>query len=152
MTTIDSDILVSHILDESADLRHYGIKGMRWGVRRTRAQIDADSADAKAKKAAQAKIAKNRTTDVLSNQELQALNTRMQLEQNYSQLVTREKANAPQSPMAKGGKWAKGFVSDVANQQAKNMTNAIIKEALTKQAQKKGLLTDKNKKKDEDED
>lgn len=149
--TINTDILVSE-LDEPYDIRHYGIKGMRWGVRRTRAQIDADSADVVTKKSTQAKIAKNRTTDVLSNQELQALNTRLQLEQNYAQLVAREKANAPESPMSKGAKWAGNFAKDVANQQAKNLANAIIKEALTNQAKKKGLLSDKNKKKDEDED
>lgn len=72
-------------------LEHYGIKGMKWGVRRTRAQIDADSADTTAKKAVQERIKTNRgSTDPLSNQELQTFITRVQLEQQYSTLVAKE--------------------------------------------------------------
>jgi hypothetical protein len=108
-------------------LEHYGIKGMRWGVRRSRQQIDSDSADVTAKKSAQAKIAAKKTTDVLSNQELAALNNRLNLEANYRQLTTKEKAAAPQSAMSKGGKWAGNFAKDVANQQAKNAANAFVK-------------------------
>lgn len=137
-------------LEHSDILEHYGIKGMKWGVRRTRAQIDADSADAATKKATQAKIKKNSgSTDPLSNAELKALNERLQLEQNYNQLITKEKANAPQSRLSKGGKWAGKFVADVAQQQAKGMANALVKEALTQQAIKKGLLPEKKKKKKE---
>lgn len=135
--------------DEFVDeLIHYGVKGMQWGVRRTRAQIDADSDDAAKKKETQAKISKNRgSTDPLSNAELKAFNERLNLEQNYRQLMVKERANAPESRLKKGGKWAGQFVTDVGQQQAKNMANALVKEQLERQAIKKGLLPEKKKKK-----
>jgi len=71
-------------------LSHFGVKGMRWGVRRTRAQIDADSEDVTKVKTAKAVISKNRgSTDPLSNKELQDVVTRMNLEQQYSRLSAR---------------------------------------------------------------
>lgn len=69
-------------------LAHYGIKGMKWGVSRTRQQIDADSADVTRVKEARGKIKANRTTDVLSNKELQDVVTRLNLEQQYTRLTT----------------------------------------------------------------
>lgn len=75
-------------------LAHYGIKGMKWGVSRTRQQIDADSADVTRVKEARGKIKANRTTDVLSNKELQDVVTRLNLEQQYSRLTTPQKKQA----------------------------------------------------------
>jgi hypothetical protein len=75
-------------------LEHYGVKGMKWGKVRTRAQIDADSADVAAVKDAKSKISANRTTDVLSNKELQTVVTRMNLESQYNRLVTEGKAKS----------------------------------------------------------
>lgn len=71
-------------------LAHYGIKGMKWGVRRTRKQIDADSEDASRVKATKAKARTNKTTSVLSNKELQDVITRMNLEQQYSRLTVND--------------------------------------------------------------
>lgn len=107
-------------------LQHYGIRGMRWGVRRTRAQIDADSADVTKKKATQAKIKKNRTTDVLSNDELKALNERLNLEQNYIQLMQRQEASRPKSPMERGARWAGETALSIAQTQTKNIVNNAI--------------------------
>lgn len=80
-------------------LEHYGIKGMRWGVRRSKKEISKDNAkrakegkevtpskEAKAAKAAAAK-AKKHGLDALSNDELNQLNKRMNLERNYDQLM-----------------------------------------------------------------
>lgn len=73
-------------------LEHYGVKGMKWGRVRTRAQIDADSADVALVKEAKAKISSNRTTDVLSNKELQNVVTRMNLESQYKRLINEDKS------------------------------------------------------------
>jgi len=75
-------------------LEHYGVKGMKWGVRRSDAELAKassepkapTSADSKAASAAQAKINKSGTQS-LSNQELQGLITRMNLERQYSTMT-----------------------------------------------------------------
>lgn len=65
-------------------LAHFGVKGMHWGVRR-RSKIDTSSEDAKGAAEAKAKIKKGGTKS-LSNKELQALVTRMNLEQQFDRL------------------------------------------------------------------
>lgn len=73
-------------------LAHYGVKGMKWGVRKrvrnavtkARGEKLPDSPDAARKKELQAKG--KRSTSSLSNKELQELVTRMNLEQQYNRL------------------------------------------------------------------
>lgn len=79
-------------------LAHYGVLGMKWGVRRSDAQLaraakkegrqaaktpsdDSAAAEASRKKVRAGGVA------ALSNKELQNLNNRMNLEQNYSRLA-----------------------------------------------------------------
>jgi hypothetical protein len=68
-------------------LEHHGIKGMKWGVRRTRAQLDAASEDFKTVSTHRSTIKEAGGTHVLSNQELQTVITRLNLEQQYSRLT-----------------------------------------------------------------
>lgn len=69
-------------------LIHYGVKGMKWGVRRTQTQLDAASAEATRSMEIRGKVAANRgRTDSLSNKELQDAITRMNLEQQYTRLT-----------------------------------------------------------------
>ena len=107
-------------------LEHFGIKGMKWGVRRqkkttqvgnvTTVQKEGRRVRAKggkrlvasedAVKAAVARQkAKKSTTDSLSNQELQALVNRMNLEQQYSRL-----GGQSGSRLANGLKVAKNII------------------------------------------
>lgn len=87
-----SDVAWSEDMDEV--LAHYGIKGMRWGVRKseheggTRAKRTAVpvSADKQRANEAAARVGKKGDTSALSNQELQQLVQRMNLEQQYSRL------------------------------------------------------------------
>ena len=73
-------------------LSHHGIKGMKWGVRRSRAQLDADSEDTAKAKSVKAQIKANRgSTDSVSNKDLQSLVTRMNLEQQYNNLTIKTK-------------------------------------------------------------
>ena len=73
--------------DDSVE--HSGIKGMKWGVRRSRKELarlrQGPSADAKE---AHKALVKSKISGVesLSNKELNALNNRLNLEQNYARL------------------------------------------------------------------
>ena len=77
-------------------LIHYGVKGMKWGVRRDDDSSDGSSApqprsssDAKLADATAAKI-QNGGTRTVSNTELQSLITRMNLERQYSSMAVQQ--------------------------------------------------------------
>jgi hypothetical protein len=95
-------------------IEHYGVKGMKWGVRRTDAQLSTargekrPSADAKKAAAARAKAA-TKGTESLSNKQLKDLNQRLNLEQQYDRLTYEPKQ---QSTMAK----ASTFIASEAGQ------------------------------------
>lgn len=69
-------------------LAHYGVLGMKWGKRKNRAPESDDSAKARASK----KTAKTSGIRALSNSELKALTTRMQLEKSFKDLSKTEKS------------------------------------------------------------
>lgn len=84
---------------EDLELFHYGILGMKWGVRRpvgpdglvssggrtkTKSKSSSEPQSKDSKKAGKLK---SRSLSSLSNKELQELNTRLNLEQNYSNLT-----------------------------------------------------------------
>lgn len=94
-----------------SSLEHYGVKGMKWGVTKTRtpqktiARQTIDKAkirvsggqnlpasdDAAYAAISRQKIKANKGTHVLSNKELQALVTRMNLDNQYKNLSTKKK-------------------------------------------------------------
>jgi 2'-5' RNA ligase len=97
-------------------IKHYGVKGMKWGVIRDRGKAAGTaykkltvSDDAVAAKKVKGK-AKVVGVDALTNKDLQTVITRMNLEMQYSQL---KKVEHEQSLLGKGKKWAGNFVSDV---------------------------------------
>ncbi|WPJ30701.1 hypothetical protein [Streptomyces phage Psst2] len=100
----------------SGTLSHYGVKGMKWGVRRSDAELAraaSSSAESPARPApkvsddvksamnAQRKIAEG-GTQTLSNQELQGLLTRMNLERQYRQMTAAPPGSPPKSALDKG--------------------------------------------------
>jgi predicted RNA-binding protein Jag len=84
-------------------LAHYGIKGMRWGVRREGKSSGPVSSDAQAAKESK-QIIKKSGTAALSNKELQHVITRMNLEQQYSNL---NKGNTFTKRLENGNRTAK---------------------------------------------
>jgi len=98
-------------------LAHYGVKGMRWGFRKSeheggttakRAKVpDSISPDKQAANAAAARITQKGDTSALSNKELQQVVQRMNLEQQYSRL-----ADSP-GKLKSGSKKAKEIVDAV---------------------------------------
>ena len=98
----------------SADghLEHFGIKGMKWGVRRSEAQLKAargkTSEDAAKAEAIAAKIKESGgKTSSLTNAEMQTLINRKNLELNYSQMLAKEaKMKKEKSKLYRGKKKA----------------------------------------------
>lgn len=97
-------------------ISHYGVKGMHWGVRKDRsggssapaakpAPKPRMSEDAKAVEKAFGKINRG-GTDALSNQELQHLVNRLNLEQQYSRLTSE-----PNSQQANALKQGQGLIN-----------------------------------------
>lgn len=153
---------LSHDSSFEETLQHYGVKGMRWGRRKaedsgnpevqvdrttklspskikTRKGGDLPASDDAVKAAAYKQAAKKSGPNALSNQQLQALVTRMNLEKQYSTLnPTKSKAT-------------KKFVADfmlgvgkqqmakVANDQAGKAIASVIAAAAAKAAAKKML-------------
>lgn len=78
------------------ELMHYGIKGMKWGVRRYQNKDGTLTAAGKkrereqtrgwSKEAKEARRIKRKSVNQMTNKELQTLNRRMELESNYKRL------------------------------------------------------------------
>ena len=80
-------------------LAHFGVKGMKWGVRRARRNgVDKGTgkpANEEALNAARLRQQARRSgTQSLSNKEMQTMLTRMDLESRYSKIVENERKNS----------------------------------------------------------
>lgn len=110
-------------MDADTFLAHYGVKGMRWGVRRS--VVPGKGGSKPHEDAVRAKEFTTRvrrgSTDALSTQELQALVARMNLEKQYSSL-------APPS----GGAKAKKFVADILVNAGKQQASKLVNDQATK--------------------
>jgi len=128
----DEDQAYMSALGEKA-IEHYGIRGMRWGVRRSERQL---ARAAKASKGASqdyntasaaALKAKKGGVKALSNAELKTLVDRMNLEQQYARVV-------PPSRGARitraGGKFAGEVLVGVGKQQATKLANDQVSRLL----------------------
>lgn len=114
------------VVDPASDVVvHYGVKGMHWGQRKERGPVAATMKTTKPGKLVKAQggkriapsedavravklhqTAKKSTTDALSNDELQSLVRRMQLEQQFAQL----QETSPRMPVGK--KLARDFLKN----------------------------------------
>jgi 2'-5' RNA ligase len=112
-------------------LEHYGVKGMKWGVRKSR-QTEPNSADADRVGALKTRVSTQKTTKVLSNQELRDALDRMRLEQEFSKVSGGIDKTRTQK--------AKGFVAKLlidtgkqtADQVVKSQTRNVVDEAIRK--------------------
>lgn len=124
---------------EKNELVHHGIKGMKWGVRRTEAQLarargnmksDEKTSSTSTKKA---EPTKRKKMSEMSDEELRRVVNRLQLEQQYRNLNP-EKVSA-------GKKFANKVVKDivipVATEVAKNEFRKVLTASLDGQAKKK---------------
>lgn len=152
------------------ELAHFGVKGMRWGVRRSESQLarvgstDSDvtvkakggkikgasggSATKPSEDALNAAVAKQRlkkgSIDSLSNEELNTLVKRMELESKFYTLNTKSK----EATKSKGRKFVDNFIDEtIKNESGKlargdaTATGQRIKKVLASAAAKKAVAT-----------
>ncbi len=105
-------------------LAHFGIKGMRWGVRSKNSE--SGSSDHESAKAAAAKIKKGGTKS-LSNRELQELVTRLNLERQYSTIAP---VSGKSKALRVGGKIAGDILLQVGKEQATKLARDYATKAV----------------------
>lgn len=120
------------IMSENASefLEHHGIKGQKWGVRRSPKQLQRlhpGSEDFNNKVDINTR-SKTSGTHTLSNKELETAIRRMNLEQQYSQLSSTKK------------KSGQGFAGRLLKQQGQQQVNALAAPAVGILAKKAGLV------------
>lgn len=117
------------------ELRHYGVKGMKWGVRKQRPasgkkrgktnaqriyeRVTGKKEASKSTTKVSSKPAKRRISD-MSDEELRSAINRMQMERTYAQLTAKEVSKGRQ------------FVNDVLYNSAKSVAKDLTKEAMKK--------------------
>lgn len=126
---MDGTLLAGRVGDDRKDLNevlaHYGVKGMKWGIRRSRSQLDsakpAASEDHNVASAAKAKV-KAGGIKSLSNQELKTYLERMDMEKRY------KKGNPDLKSEA--GKFIKDTLVQIGKQEAGKILTKQIAKAL----------------------
>lgn len=108
-------------------LAHFGVKGMHWGSRKAAKGEAIKSTISDDARAAGDAFVKSKKVGLhsLSNQELQDLVTRMNLEQQLSKL-------APPSKKDKATKLATELLANVGKQQASKVANDLAGKAIKK--------------------
>lgn len=87
--TIADDVLAHHGIEVTDELRHYGKKGMKWGVVRERGTDGRVTAKVISDDHIRSRELKAKPRSQMSNKELQDLNTRLQLEKTNNELQSR---------------------------------------------------------------
>lgn len=116
------------------ELLHYGILGMKWGVRRTPEQLRRARGELKSESSSkQTSSKKSRSLSDLSDDELKKKVQRLQLEEQYKRLNP-ERVSA-------GKKFAKKILNDVvvpaATEVGKNMVREMLNDAAKSLTKKK---------------
>lgn len=107
-------------------LAHFGIRGMKWGVRRPRGPSGTVSSGIKPSK--------------LSDQDLQQMVNRMRLEQEFIRLSSTPKQK---SLISKGRTFALTLLKDVAATEVRRVTKTAAQIQVEKALQKHGTVTAK---------
>lgn len=100
-------------------LEHHGVKGMKWGVRRSRKQLE------RAAKGRGGKSVKD-----MSDDELRSAVNRMNLEQQFSRLSSGGGSRRNSSLVSAGAAFAGSIALNVARTQIQNQANARIASAI----------------------
>lgn len=121
------DVILENTTLEQSALAHYGVKGMRWGVKKAPRPV---SEEAAAKRDVKARVKKDKISSI-SNAELQASIRRMQLEQDFKRLAVNEQSQLKRmvsSMLLEAGK------REVQAYAAKKLTVGAVKTVVKKAA------------------
>lgn len=115
--------------DSDSDIMHFGVLGMKWGVRKKKNSISRKEQKKRANKKTsrdynEAEFLRKRKVKSLSNAQLKKAITRMQLEQQYKQLSEKDKSKLYQ--------FGKKLVDDLMTSTTQTVVNTISKTAKTK--------------------
>lgn len=104
-------------------LAHYGRKGMKWGVRRSNAELGSSSLSSKDQSDdfKQALTARSKSASSLSNGEMQSLITRMDLEKKYKAAMATVPAT---TRVSKAKKFTTDLLIDVGTEQVRRIVKA----------------------------
>lgn len=108
------------------DLAHFGIKGMKWGVRKQRPV----SSDSTAKQEVKTRVKKDRIAAV-SNNDLQTAIRRMQLEQDFKRLEVNERSAIT--------RWLSSMMLEIGKKEVQRQVGRALLGAAAKKAATGGL-------------
>ncbi|AWN03256.1 hypothetical protein PBI_CAMILLE_9 [Microbacterium phage Camille] len=87
--SIADDVLQHFGIQVEDELKHYGVKGMKWGVVRQRGANGRVTGRVVSEDHVNSRILKGKKTSEMSNRELKELNNRLQLEKTNRELQSR---------------------------------------------------------------
>lgn len=158
-------VLTAAEVFDKMDLRQFGVKGMRWGVTtRSRGKSSSSSSTTPkpevtvAPEHVKAILAKSKPAAALSNQEMREAIDRMNLEKQYSQLVSTTRPPAPPSRKIQAAHFITGLLVEAGKQEARKVVSAQVNILTRDLLEKKGktelsrALLSKDEKKHRDQE
>lgn len=105
------------------DLRHFGVLGMRWGVRRKRGRPSGSSDHVKASKLKKKKLSE------MSNDELSTLNKRLELEKKYKDLTSKDISGGKKAALNILGRLGNSLLNKAIEEASKQAIKQVLKVA-----------------------